>query len=72
MSDENNQLLPVDENTQVQPKRRGRPRKNPLPENAPQENIAAEPVSVPSADISGLQIIYSHNLVFLTLFKKTT
>ena len=51
MSDENNQLLPVDENTQVQPKRRGRPRKNPLPENAPQENIAAEPVSVPSADI---------------------
>ena len=51
MSDENNQLLPVDENTQVQPKRRGRPRKNPLPENAPQKNIAAEPVSVPSADI---------------------
>ena len=52
MSDENNQLLPVDENAQVQPKRRGRPRKNPLPENAPQENSAAEPVSVPSADVA--------------------
>ena len=33
MSDENNQLFPAEEIPQTQPKRRGRPRKNPVAEN---------------------------------------
>ncbi len=51
MNDETNQLFPAEETPQVQPKRRGRPRKNPLPEEnavkvpAPAETAAAETVA---------------------------